>query len=323
VNPRELAATFRGVFGFPVTPFKKDLSLDLDALARNVDGMASYPFCAMVAAGGTGEVYSLSVDEIEQVIATTVSAVNGRMPVVAGTGFNVPMGTEIARRAAKAGAQCILVLPPYYSNSPVEGLFHFYEAIGAATPLPLMVYSRDWAVFTPEMVARLADRVPTLAAWKDGQGDVRKYQRIMNYNGDRLAWLGGLGDDCVPGYFAIGVQAYTSSISNIAPELSLALAKAGLARDFNTLDDLMKRYVHPLYALRERGRGYEVAVMKEAMEILGMPAGPVRPPLTNCLPDEIKLIRELMNVYADWTPAGALKSKVDLGSAVPASSQAR
>jgi hypothetical protein len=63
--------------------------------------------------------------------------------------------------------------------------------------------------------------------------------------------------------------------------------------------------------------------MKEAMEILGMPAGPVRPPLTNCLPDEIKLIRELMNVYADWTPAGALKSKVDLGSAVPASSQAR
>ena len=54
-----------------------------------------------------------------------------------------------------------------------------------------MVYSRDWAVFSPEMVARLSDRVPTLAGWKDGQGDARKYQRIMQYNGDRLAWFGG------------------------------------------------------------------------------------------------------------------------------------
>src|SRR5436853_3973192 len=114
------------------------------------------------------------------------------------------------------------------------------------------------------MVSRLAVRVPTLAAWKEGQGDVRRYARIMQHNGDRVAWFGGLGDDCVPGYFAIGVQAYTSSISNIAPKLSLALSDAGMARDFAKLDVLMKKYVHPLYALRERGRGYEVSAMKVA-----------------------------------------------------------
>ena len=78
------------------------------------------------------------------------------------------------------------------------------------------------------------------------------------------------GDDCVPGYFAIGVQAYTSSISSIAPKLSLQMAEAGMKRDFGELDRLMARYVQPLYALRERARGYEVAVMKEAMEVLGM-----------------------------------------------------
>jgi 5-dehydro-4-deoxyglucarate dehydratase len=149
------------------------------------------------------------------------------------------------------------------------------------------------------MVARLADRVPTLAAWKDGQGDVRKYQRIMDYNGDRLAWLGGLGDDCVPGYFAIGVQAYTSSISNIAPKLSLKLAEAGLRRDFVELDQLMKRYVHPLYAIRERVRGYEVAAMKAAMEILGISAGRVRPPLSNCTPQDIEDLRRLMGIYQE------------------------
>jgi 5-dehydro-4-deoxyglucarate dehydratase len=307
VNPRQFASRFRGVFGFPVTPFKKDLTLDLDALSRNVDEMAGYPFCAMVAAGGTGELYSLSIDEIEVVIKTTVEAVNGRMPVVAGTGFNAPMGREIARRAENAGAACILVLPPYYSYAPADGLFQYYEAIGAATGLPLMVYSRDWAVFTPEMVGKLCDRVPTLAAWKDGQGDIRKYQRIMSVNGDRLAWLGGLGDDLVSGYFGIGVQAYTSSISNIAPQLSLALAEAGLNRDFPKLNELVARYVHPLYALRERARGYEVAVMKEAMEMIGLPAGPVRPPLMNCRPEDAADLKKLLAAYADWVPAGALQ----------------
>src|ERR1700691_1518255 len=299
----------RGVLGFPVTPFLQDLSLDLDALARNVDEMARHPFCALVAAGGTGELYSLTPAEVEDVVRVTVQAAAGRMPVVAGTGFNGPLGADMAKRAEKAGAECILALPPYYNNAPFEGVTAYYQEIGAATALPLMVYSRDWAVFTPGMVARLADRVPTLTFWKDGQGDARKYQRIMQSVGDRLAWLGGLGDDCVPGYFAVGVQAYTSSISNIAPRLSVELAEAGMARDFARLDGLMKKYVHPLYALRDRVKGYEVAVMKAAMEILGMPAGPVRPPLCNCTEKDIADLRELMEVYAGMIDAAPLASK--------------
>lgn len=295
----QLRDRLRGVFGFPITPFRQDLSLDLDGLARNVDEMARHPFCAMVAAGGTGEIYSLTPGEIVDVVRVTVQAAAGRMPVVSGVAFNAAIGAEIARGVEKAGADCLLALPPYYSNAPEEGLFAYYEAIARASDLPLMVYSRDWAVFTPQMVARLAERIPSLIAWKDGQGDARKYQRIMNYVGDRLAWMGGIGDDCVPAYFAIGVQAYTSSISNIAPKLSLALAQAGLARDFARLDPLMRRYVHPLYAIRDRRRGYEVAVMKQAMEILGIPAGPVRPPLENCRPEDVADIRKLMEVYAD------------------------
>ena len=294
-----LRERFRGVFGFPVTPFRQDLSLDLDALARNVDEMAAYPFCGLVAAGGTGELYSLTPEEVGQVVRVTVEAVRGRMPVVAGAGYSAPIACDMARRAQKAGAECLLVLPPYYSNAPFEGVIDYYRGIGNATGLPLMVYSRDWAVFTPGMVARLADKVPTLTFWKDGQGDARKYQRIMQSVGNRLAWLGGLGDDCVPAYFAIGVQAYTSSISNIAPRLSLELAEAGMAHEVARLNGLMEKYVHPLYALRERVKGYEVSVMKAAMEILGMPAGPVRPPLTNCTAQDTADLRALMEVYAD------------------------
>ncbi len=294
-----LRQRLRGVLGFPVTPFRKDLSLDLDALAQNVDEMAAHPFCALVAAGGTGELYSLTPEEVESVVRVTVDAAKGRMPVVAGAGYSAAIGADMARRAEKAGAECILALPPYYINAPLEGLIAYYGAIGSATALPLMVYSRDWAVFTPETTARLADRVPSLQFWKDGQGDARKYQRIMYALGDRLAWLGGLGDDCVPAYFAIGVQAYTSSISNIAPRLSLELAEAGMAHDFPRLDALMRKYVQPLYAFRERVKGYEVTAMKAAMEIIGMPAGPVRPPLTPCTERDLADLRALMEVYAD------------------------
>jgi 5-dehydro-4-deoxyglucarate dehydratase len=307
VTHRDFARKLTGVFGFPVTPFHQDLSLNLDGLSRNVDEMAGYPFCAMVAAGGTGELYSMSAEEIERVVRVSVEAVNGRMPIVAGTGYNTALGIDIAKRVEKAGADCLLVLPPYYSNAPEEGLFAYYEAIGASTGLPIMIYSRDWAVFSPDQVARLAERVPSLVAWKDGQGNGMRYQRIMQKVGDRLAWLGGLGDDCVPTYFAAGVQAYTSSISNIAPLVSLALAEAGMARDFVKLTELMEKYVHPLYALRERVKGYEVAVMKSAMEILGMPAGPVRPPLENTRPKDMEDLRKLMLVYEDMLEVAAAR----------------
>jgi 5-dehydro-4-deoxyglucarate dehydratase len=301
----DLKKQLRGVLGFPVTPYRADMSLDLAALEKNVDAMARHSFCALVAAGGTGEVYSMTPAESIEVVRVTVKAASGRMPVIGGVGFNTPMAVEMARGMEKAGAAALLVMPPYYINAPEAGMTEYFAAIGKASGLPLSFYSRDWAVFTPDMVARLAERIPTLSIWKDGQGDARKYQRIMSHVGDRLAWLGGIGDDCVPAYFAIGVQAYTSSISNIAPRLSLALADAAVKGDRERLNDLMRRFVQPLYALRERSRGYEVTVMKAAMEMLGMPAGPVRPPLCALSARDTEDVRKLMDVYREWTDGAA------------------
>lgn len=295
-----LAQKFTGVFGFPVTPFKKDLSLDLDGLAKNVDEMTKFPFCAIVAAGGTGEIYSMTVDENIQVVKRSVEATAGRMPVVAGVGYNTPMGIEMAKGMEKAGAQALLIMPPYYTNAPFDGLVEYYSAISAATGLEVSLYSRDWAAFSPEQVAQLADKIPNLTFWKDGQGDARKYQRIMSTVGDRLSWIGGIGDDCISAYFAVGVQAYTSSISSVAPKLSLAMAEAGQKGEFAKLDGLVRKYVHPLYALRDRKKGYEVSVMKTFMELMGKPAGPVRPPLVDTKPSEEADIRKLVELYQDW-----------------------
>jgi 5-dehydro-4-deoxyglucarate dehydratase len=275
----ELRNQLRGVFGFPVTPFHADLSLNLDALAKNVDEMTQHPYCAIVAAGGTGEIYSMTAAESIAVVEVAVKATQGRMPVVAGVGYSTAIGAEMARGMEKAGADALLVMPPYYINAPEAGWIEYYKAIANSTGLPLALYSRDWAAFTPDQVARLADAVPSLQIWKDGQGNIRMYQRIMAKLGDRLAWVGGLGDDCAGGYWSIGVQAFTSSISNVSAKIALDIAKAGQAQDFTKLNQILIEYVHPLYALRDKMRGYEVTVMKELMELLGRPAGPARPPL--------------------------------------------
>jgi 5-dehydro-4-deoxyglucarate dehydratase len=193
-----------------------------------------------------------------------------------------------------ASADAVLALPPYYPQADEEGLATYYAAIGAATPLSLLVYSRDWVNPTPAWVERLAASVPTLTAWKDGQGDVRRYQQIMGQVGDRLHWIGGAGDDCVPAYYSIGIRVYTSSIPTVTPRLSLQLHDAASSGDAARLKRLMDDYVIPLYALRARRKGYEVTVMKEMMNALGMAAGPVRPPLPPLRPTDAADLRALL-----------------------------
>jgi 5-dehydro-4-deoxyglucarate dehydratase len=153
---------------------------------------------------------------------------------------------------------------------------------------------------TPEWVERLAAKVPTLVAWKDGQGDIRRYQQIINRLSDRLYWIGGAGDDCVPAYYSIGIRTYTSSIATVAPKLSVELHEVASAGNSAKLADLMAEYVIPLYAMRARRRGYEVTVMKEMMNIAGLAAGPVRPPLPKLRNDELAELKTMLKKWKPW-----------------------
>ncbi len=299
MKPDELRSKLRGVIAFPVTPFNRDLSLDIEGLQRNLRELVRHPLAAIVAAGGTGELYSLTPSEHLAVVRAIVEEVSGRIPVISGTGFNYKIGIELAEQAAAAGSDAILALPPYYPNADENALVEYYEAIGKATPLPFFVYSRDWVNPTPAWVEKLAAKVPTLIAWKDGQGDIRRYQQIIHRLGDRLYWIGGAGDDCVPGYYSIGIRTYTSSIATVAPKLSLRLHEFASAGNSEELLRLMKEYVTPLYSLRARRKGYEVSVMKEMMNAIGLAAGPVRPPLPNLSSDDIAEVKQMLE---SWKP---------------------
>jgi 5-dehydro-4-deoxyglucarate dehydratase len=298
MEPAKLRNKLSGVIAFPITPFKDDLTLNLEGLRENLTRLMQEPICAVVAAGGTGEMYSLTPDEHRAVVKTTVEVVADRAPVIAGVGFGQQLAVQMARTAADAGANGILAFPPYYPQADDEGLFEYYRAIGAATGLGLFIYSRDWASFSPSMVERLTS-IRTLIAWKDGQGDIRRLQAIMERVGDRLHWIGGAGDDMVPAYYATGIRTFTSSIATVAPRLSLRLHELGAAGNSSELANLMEQGVISLYEMRARRKGYEVSTMKALMDMAGLHGGLVRPPLVDVRAAEQE---ELRAILAQWKP---------------------
>jgi 5-dehydro-4-deoxyglucarate dehydratase len=299
MQPTELRQRLQGVISFPVTPFKKDLSLDLEGFRKNLHSLLQHPICAVVAPAGTGELYSLSPAEHAAVVKTAVEEVNGRVPVLAGTGFNPPIASELAREAAKLKVSGILAFPPCYSSPDDDGLVAYYRGIADATPLGMLIYTRDWFNPTPALAEKLA-QIPNLIGWKDGQADLRRYQMIRQRLGNRLHWIGGAGDDMVPGYYSIGIRTYTSSIANVAPRLSLKLHELASAGKSDDLTKLMDDLVIPLYALRARRKGYEVSAMKAMMDMVGLAGGPVRPPLVDLRPDEIELLRGTFDKWQPW-----------------------
>lgn len=300
MDPKTFRSKLGGVIAFPVTPFKADLSLDVDGYRRNLQVLMKHKLCAVVAAGGTGELYSLTPGEHLEIVEATVEEVQGACPVIAGVGYNRAIGMELAAASAKAGADAILALPPYYPHADDEALLEYYASIGKATPLGFLVYSRDWVNPSPAWVEKLAAAVPNLVAWKDGQGDTRRYAQIMQRLGDRLSWVGGVGDDNVPAYYSIGIRTYTSSIATVAPRLSIELHEVASRGDSAALRKLMDQFVTPLYAFRARRKGYEVSVMKEMMMLIGLAAGPVRPPLANVRKEEVAELKTLLEGWKPW-----------------------
>lgn len=298
-DPASLRPLLRGVLAFPITPFGDDGEVDLDAVRRNAAWLAHTGVHALVAPSGTGELYALTPEECTAIVEATVGAADGSVPVIAGVGFGPRVGSLLARRAESAGADGILALPPYYAHPDPDALIDYYREIAEATSLGIALYARDGVTLTPAMIERLSREVPSLIAFKDGRGDVRLFQRLREHvtdrlGAERLVWIAGAGDDMVGSYFAAGAEGFTSSLAGFWPEASLALLRLARSGDYAALARFHERAVRPIYELRQRRRGYEVSVMKAAMELLGHPAGPPRPPLADLTAEERDELRQVL-----------------------------
>jgi 5-dehydro-4-deoxyglucarate dehydratase len=277
-----------GLLSFPVTHFDADGKFDEAPYREHCDWMLSHEIAALFAAGGTGEFFSLSVEEVEAVVRAAVAATAGRAPVIAGAGMGTSTAVDLARRAERAGADGVLLLPPYLVNSSDEGLSAHVEAVCRSTGLGVIVYNRDNAILSEDALARLCDRCPNLVGYKDGIGDIELMMRIYARMGDRLTYVGGLptAETFALPYLEMGVTTYSSAIFNFMPEWALEFYRVVRARDRDAVLRMFQDFVMPYIKLRNRGRGYAVSIVKAGMRSIGRPAGPVRAPLLDLTPAE-------------------------------------
>src|SRR6201987_944744 len=282
MTPQEMAARIgSGLLSFPVTPFNADFSFDETTYRANMDWLCGYDVAGLFAAGGTGEFFSLTPAEVPHVGKVAVEETKGRVPVLAGTGYGTAIAREIAVGAEKAGADGLLLLPPYLVHSEQAGLAAHVEAVCAATKLGVIVYNRDNAILQPDTLARLAERCPNLVAYKDGIGDIELMPRVYTKLGDRLTYIGGLptAETFALPYLDMGVTTYSSAVFNFVPEFATNFYAAVRRRDHAAISAGLNRFILPLVALRNRQRGYAVSMIKAGMKVIGRNSGPVRPPL--------------------------------------------
>ncbi|WP_182177902.1 5-dehydro-4-deoxyglucarate dehydratase [Methylobacterium radiotolerans] len=283
MNPAEMARVLgSGLLSFPVTHFRDDLTFDETAYRDNLGRLADYKVSGLFAAGGTGEFFSLTPAEIDRVLRAAVEETRGRTPVIAPAGQGTALAVEMARAAEAAGADGILLLPPYLVGSEQAGLAAHIEAVCRATALGIIVYNRANAQLDERTLAGLCERCPNLVGFKDGVGDVELMTRVYAALGDRLTYVGGLptAETFALPYLEMGVTTYSSAIFNFLPEWALSFYDSVRRRDRDAVYRELRDFVLPYIAIRNRKRGYAVSIVKAGMSAVGRHAGPVRPPLT-------------------------------------------
>ncbi|MFD7811929.1 5-dehydro-4-deoxyglucarate dehydratase [Streptomyces sp. NPDC059785] len=303
-TPAELRGRLgSGLLSFPVTHFKDDLSFDEDAYREHIVRLAKYDVGGLFAAGGTGEFFSLTAAEVERVVSAAVDSAPDDTPILAPAGYGTRTAVEFAAAAERAGADGILLFPPYLTEAGQEGLARHVEAVCRATSLGVVIYSRANAVYGADTVARLAESCPNLIGYKDGVGDIDTMTRVYTRLGDRLTYIGGLptAETFALPYLELGVTTYSSAIFNFLPGFALDFYTAVRERRHDAVVRSLTDFVLPYTEIRNRQAGYAVSIVKAGLTATGHAAGPVRPPLTDLTATELAELTALIGKVSPVT----------------------
>jgi 4-hydroxy-tetrahydrodipicolinate synthase len=203
-----------------ITPFRSGGAVDYEALGALVEAQVAGGVQGLVPCGSTGEAATLTHEEHAQVVRAVVEMARRRVPVIAGTGSNsTAEAVRLTQEAERAGADGALLISPYYNRPPQEGIFRHYEAVAAATKLPLLVYNipgRTGSNVLPETIARLA-RIPNIVGVKEASGSLPQVQEIIATCGPEFAVLSGDDNMTLP-IMTAGGSGVIAVTSNLVPE---------------------------------------------------------------------------------------------------------
>jgi 4-hydroxy-tetrahydrodipicolinate synthase len=287
-----MTRAFRGTYTVMITPFGANGALDLRALAEFTDWQVREGIHGLIPLGSTGEFLSLTEAEREAVARCVIDTVAGRVPVLVGAGAEwTDDAVRAARMAERAGADGVMIIPPFYSSPTEDELFHHYATIGAAIDLPIMLYNNPATAnvdLTPPIVARLS-RIPNVSYIKESTLEVTRIRDILELCGDRMTVFGGiLGFES----FVEGAEGWVSVGSNIMPAAFAELFT--LTADAQDYDAARALYRKVLPVIRMVGGHHYVAASKAALGMMGRKVGAPRPPRLPSTPEYQAQIRQVL-----------------------------
>jgi 4-hydroxy-tetrahydrodipicolinate synthase len=287
---------FEGVLPAIITPFKRNSAMDLDiqGLERNISYLVSRGIHGIVPCGSTGESATLTFEEHEKVIEIAVDKVNGKVPVLAGTGSNnTAEAIRLTRAAKNIGADGVLVISPYYNKPNRSGLIKHYTKL-ADLDIPVVMYNvpgRTGQNLEPDLVAELAKH-PNIVAIKEASGNIGQISRIIEETQDDEFMVISGDDNITLPILALGGAGVISVAANVDPKRMVAMYEAMKHGDYQKA--LVLHYaLAPL--LRSMFIDTNPIPVKKAVELRGMAGGPVRLPLDEL--DE-KKTEQLKNILA-------------------------
>ena len=275
-----LRKILRGTGVAIITPFKKDLSIDFEALGKVIDYNINNGVNYIVSLGTTGETPVLSTDEKKEIIHFTEKYISGRVPMVIGMGGN---DTATLIRDLQTyplnGAVAILSSSPYYNKPSQEGIYEHYKAIAAASPKPIILYNvpgRTGRNMNAATTLRLA-QVDNIAGIKEASNDIQQVIEILKYRPEHFAVISG-DDDLVLPELACGIDGVISVAANAFPKLFTAMVNFGLNYNFAEAVKINNQLieVYKLLFIENNPAGvkaflYEMNLIENALRLPGVP----------------------------------------------------
>ena len=287
---------FKGMATAMVTPMTPH-GVDYDAFARFIDFQLENGINALVAVGTTGESATLSPQERREVIRFTVERVNGRVPVIAGTGTNnTEHVIEFTRSACGDGADGLLIVTPYYNKATQNGLVAHYTAVADQAEKPIIMYNvpgRTGCNILPQTAVTLGRTVENIVGIKEACGNISQIAELMALADGCLDVYSGNDDQIVP-IMALGGKGVISVLSNVAPTQTHEMAKACLDGDYKKAAKMQLDAIDLCGALFCEVNPIPV---KTAMNLQGWEVGPLRAPLSEMEPQNLARLQKAMEAY--------------------------
>jgi len=285
---------FKGIVAAMVTPFNDDESLDEGGLCAVVRFLIERGVHGLFPAGSQGEFYALTADERRRVLEVTLEAAENRVFVMAHVGaMTTREAMALARHAESAGADALSAVTPFFVRPSQEELYRHYVALASAVGLPVLAYNnpgRTGVNLLPTTVVRLAHDVPNFVGIKDSSGDLTQFVEYIRLCPSGFqAFMGR--DSLIFAGLAHGAAGAVAATANVVPELAVSIYDAVEARDFVRGHEL-QRLLLPLRQAFDLGSF--PAVVKEAMQIIGLPAGPTRRPVGPLSEEARARLREVL-----------------------------